>query len=247
MVSIVTPAAYSNPCSEVWVDPASLSTTEYELAEQAAVSATWALWRLSGERFHGPQCWIEDYRTISGYCHIQLDQWPVTDVVSVSRVDLCGEAVGATGVGTVVENWCNMGNGLVKVCCGSTMGGFCGCSSSGSVVRVHYKTGNNLPPGADRAAFRLAEEYVKASLGMACSLPERVTSVSRQNVSWTILDPQDFLKDGLTGIGPIDSWLAQVGTRNTWVKFTDPLKSVPRVSSLLYGCGDDDCFSDLSP
>lgn len=247
MVTIVTPAAYSNPCAEVWVDPTTLSTDDPDLAETAAISATYALWRLSGERFHGDQCWIDDYRTIRGYCYIQLDHWPVSEVFSVSRVDLCGDAIAATGIGDVVENWCNAGDGLVKVCCGgSEYSTVCGCSSQGSIVRVHYKTANNLPPGADRAAYRLAEEYVKAYRGQACSLPERVTSITRQNVSWTILDPQDFLQDGLTGIGPIDQWLATVGMRNTWVKFTDPLKSVPLVSSTPL-CGGDDCFSDLSP
>lgn len=247
MVSIVIPAAYSNPCAEAWVDPALLSTPDYALAEEAAISATWALWRLSGERFHGAQCWVEDYRTIRGYCHIQLDQWPVAEVFSVSRVDLCGEAIGATGIGDVIDGWCDIGGGLVRVCCGSSIGGTCGCSAGGSIVRVHYTTANNLPPGSDRAAFRLAEEYVKASLGQACALPERVTSVTRQGVSWTILDPLDFLDNGLTGIGPIDGWLALVGTRNTWIRFTDPLKSVPLVSSIIVGCGLDDCFADLSP
>lgn len=245
MVTIVTPAAYSNPCAEVWVDPSTLSTDDPDLAEQAAISATHALWRLSGERFHGDQCWVEDYRTIRGYCHIQLDQWPVSQVFSVSRIDLCADAVGATGIGDVVSSWCDQGNGLVRVCCGSGSYTTCGCSSQGSVVRVHYTTKNSLPPGADRAARRLAEEYVKAARGLACALPERVTSITRQGASWTVLDPLDFLEDGLTGIGPIDGWLAVVGTRNTWIKFTDPLKSVPLVSSTLL-CGDD-CFEDLSP
>lgn len=245
MVTIVTPAAYSNPCTEVWFDPAFLSTPDPELAEEAAIAATWAIWKLSGERFHGPQCWIEDYRTIRGYCTIQLDQWPVSEVFSVSRVDLCGNSVSITGIGTTVENWCDLGSGRVKICCGNSFGA-CGCSSNGSIVRVHYKTSNNLPPGADRAAFRLAQEYVLASQGEACALPERVTSINRQGASWTILDPQDFLEDGLTGIGPIDQWLAQVGLRKTWIRFTDPLKSVPRVSSTVV-CGGDDCFADLSP
>jgi hypothetical protein len=245
MVTIVTPSAYSNPCAEVWFDPSLLSTPDPDLAEEAAIAATWALWRLSGERFHGTQCWIEDYRTIRGYCYIQLDQWPVTEVVEVSRVDLCEDTVGVTGVGTVVSGWCDLGAGLIHVCGCEGGATNCGCSPKGSVVRVHYKTGNNLPPGADRAAFRLGEEYVKAALGMACALPERVTSINRQGASWTILDPQDFLEDGLTGIGPIDQWLAQVGLKNTWVKFTDPLRSVPLVTSTLYGC-DDDCFDILS-
>lgn len=251
MVTIVTPAAYDNPCAEVWVDPANLSQPDLDIAEQAAISATHALWMLSGQRFHGPQCWIEDYRTIQGYCNIQLRQWPVAEVVAISRVDLCAGTVGATGVGDVVSGACYLGGGEISVCggCSSTSFGFvgCGCSTNGSIVRVHYTTANNLPAGADLAAMRLAEEYLLAYQGKECSLPERVTSVSRQGASWTILDPQDFLSDGLTGIGPIDQWLAQVGLRSRWAQFIDPLRSVPLVSSILHGCGDDDCFADISP
>lgn len=244
MVSIVTPAAYENPCTEVWIDPSTLSSPDPEIAEQAAISATWALWTMSGERFHGPQCWVEDYRTIRGYCNIQLRQWPVGAVDQVSYVDRCAEPIGPTDVGSVIDGWCDKGAGEIRICCGSSSG--CWCSAGGSVVRVHYRTKNNLPPGADRAVFRLAEEYVKSACGQACALPERVTSISRQGASWTILDPQDFLQDGLTGIGPIDQWLATVGLRSRWVAMTDPLKSVPRVASTLYGCGDDDCFASLS-
>jgi len=251
MPTIVTPPAYENPCSEVWFDPAMLSSPDPDLSEQAAIGATWVLWTLSGERFHGDQCWIEDYRTISGYCNIELRQWPVAEVHAVSTVDVCGSgaSVGATGLGTIVEGWCDKGNGLIKVC-GSSGSNFgftgCGCGG-GSIVRVHYTTSNNLPPGSDRAAFRLAEEYLKAYQGLKCSLPERITSVARQNVNWTILDPQDFLSDGLSGIGPVDQWLATVGLRSRWFRFTDPLKSVPLAASTLFGCGDDDCFADLIP
>lgn len=248
MVTIVTPAAYDNSCAEVWFDPSLLSTPNPDIAEQAAIAATWALWSLSGERFHGQQCWVEDYRTIRGYCNIQLRQWPVTEVVQVSTIDMCGGAVAATGVGDIITGWCYQGASEIRVCCNGTPtygSTGCGCNPEGSVVRVHYSTGNNLPPGADRAAFRLAEEYVKAYQGLACALPERVTSITRQGASWTILDPQDFLQDGLTGIGPIDQWLATVGLRNRWIEFTDPLRSVPLVASTQVGCGNEDCFADL--
>lgn len=262
MVTIVTSPAYDNSCAEVWFDPATLSTPDPEIAEQAAIDATWALWALSGYRFHGPQCWVEDYRTIRGYCHIKLRQNPVTDIVSVTRVDLCADTVAATGVGDVVEGWCDRGKGELKICCGGSgnmnpfgiyapgdfyLNAGCGCSTDGSVIRVHYKTGNNLPPGASRAAFRLGEEYVKASTGQACALPERVTSINRQGASWTILDPQDFLEEGLTGIGPVDQWLSQVGLRSRWMDLTDPLRSVPLVASTQVGCGNEDCFASISP
>lgn len=245
MVNIVTPAVYDNPCAEVWVDPDLLSNEDPDIAEQAAISATYALWLLSGERFHGTQCWIEDYRTVRGFCNIRLRQFPVAEVVQVSRVDLCANTVGATGVGDIISGWCHRGGEEISICCSDSsysMG--CSCGSDGSIVRVHYRVANNLPPGADLAARRLAEEYLKAFRGEKCSLPERVTSITRQGASWTILDPQDFLSDGLTGIGPIDQWLSQVGLRSRWASLTDPLKSVPRVASLLYGCGDD-CFTDI--
>jgi hypothetical protein len=245
MATIVTPLAYDNPCAEIWVDPCNLSNPDMDLAEQAAISATYALWSLTGERFHGPQCWIEDYRTINGFCTIQLRQWPVAEVLAVSRIDLCADAVGATGVGSLISSACHMGGGQVRVCGSSNSFGVCGCGADGSIIRVHYKTSNNLPPGADRAVLRLADEYLKSYKGEKCSLPERVTSVSRQGASWTILDPQDFLQDGLTGIGPIDQWLAIVGLRSRWAQLVDPLKSVPLVSSTLYGCGEDDCFADI--
>lgn len=252
MVTIVTPESYDNPCTEVWVDPDLLSTDDDELAEQAAIDATWALWSLSGERFHGEQCWVEDYRPVQGYCNIKLRQFPVLEIVAVSRVPACDSNVDPTALGTVVEGWCFNGSDEVKVCCNSSGGGAnffggagCGCGVD-SVVRVHYRVGNNLPPGAPAHTLRLAEEYVKASEGQDCALPERVTSINRQGASWTILDPQDFLKDGLTGIGPIDAWLAQVGLRSRWAAFIDPLRSVPLVSSTLVGCGDDVCFEDLS-
>ena len=56
----------------------------------------------------------------------------------------------------------------------------------------------------------LAVEYGKAAQGNPCALPERITSVTRQGVSWTVLDPQDFLDKGYTGMSRVDHWLAAV-------------------------------------
>ena len=60
-----------------------------------------------------------------------------------------------------------------------------------------------------RAAARLfAVELVKYYEGdETCALPQRVTSVNRQGVSYTILDQQSFIDDGKTGLYTIDLFL----------------------------------------
>jgi len=76
-------------------------------------------------------------------------------------------------------------------------------------VDVTYRHGRSEPPLAvQQAISTLAGEFQLASSGEPCKLPERVTSVTRQGVSWTMLDPQDFLADGRTGLYEVDSVLA---------------------------------------
>jgi len=76
------------------------------------------------------------------------------------------------------------------------------------MLHIVYEVSSTLPPGSSAVAAALAGEYLNASQGKPCALPERVTNVSRQGVSWTILDPQDFLEKGLTGIASVDHWLS---------------------------------------
>jgi hypothetical protein len=44
----------------------------------------------------------------------------------------------------------------------------------------------------------------------ACKLPTRVQTITRQGMSWTVLDPQDFLDNGRTGLYFGDLFLATV-------------------------------------
>jgi hypothetical protein len=44
----------------------------------------------------------------------------------------------------------------------------------------------------------------------ACALPERISSVARQGVSYTVMDPQEFISNGKVGIYEIDLFLAAV-------------------------------------
>lgn len=78
-------------------------------------------------------------------------------------------------------------------------------------VEITYTYGTQ-PPTAGRAAARLlAKELVKLYEGDdTCALPQRVTSVSRQGVSYTILDDQDFIENMRTGLYAVDMFLKAV-------------------------------------
>lgn len=75
---------------------------------------------------------------------------------------------------------------------------------------VTYTYGANPPVMGQIAARRLANEFVKAFNGEECSLPSGTTSVSRQGISLQIFDPQDFFKEGFTGIYEVDLFLKSV-------------------------------------
>jgi hypothetical protein len=75
-------------------------------------------------------------------------------------------------------------------------------------VEVTYTYGTPVPFAGKAAARLLAIELVKMYEGdPECALPQRVTSVNRQGVSYTILDSQDFIEEGRTGIYAIDLFL----------------------------------------
>jgi hypothetical protein len=61
-----------------------------------------------------------------------------------------------------------------------------------------------------------------------CALPQRVTSVSRQGVSYTILDNQEFIQELRTGIYVIDLFLKTVNPDNARKKAKVFTVDVPR-------------------
>lgn len=78
-------------------------------------------------------------------------------------------------------------------------------------LSVTYTYGTPPPAAGKRAAIRFANELILSDMGSAsCALPERISSVSRQGVSYTILDPQNFIDNGKVGIYEIDLFLAAV-------------------------------------
>jgi hypothetical protein len=240
--TIVTPTGrLANACTELWADPTDLltqwdhafDTATEEDAQLALAEATWLLWSLSGYRYHGVQCWSEDYRLAPGQPKLELAQWPVEHVFALSNLDMCA----ATGSDVVVTDWCHLGNGVLRLEPTSnfyTLPNPCGWSR---IVRVVFRTTNNLPFGTERAVLTMADQFYRARVGSPCKLPERITSVTRQGVSWTVLDPMDFLTRGMTGIGSVDQWLAASNGRGP-SQVIDPLIRSHRLSSTLIGCGE---------
>lgn len=69
---------------------------------------------------------------------------------------------------------------------------------------VTYLRGRPVPAVLANAAGTYACEYAKACTGAACRLPSRVTNISRQGVSISMVDINDILKNGLTGVFEVD-------------------------------------------
>ena len=78
-------------------------------------------------------------------------------------------------------------------------------------VVVTYRWGVAPPEGGKRSVIAYALELGKAIVGdSSCRLPKRVTTITRQGVSMTLIDPQRYLDNGKLGIPDIDQWLAAV-------------------------------------
>lgn len=78
-------------------------------------------------------------------------------------------------------------------------------------VEVTYRWGTYPPVLGRMAVLALAGELVKSvECPDQCTLPERITSVSRQGVSFQVFDPQDFMNEGRVGIYVVDMFLRSV-------------------------------------
>lgn len=73
-------------------------------------------------------------------------------------------------------------------------------------ITVDYTYGSAPPIDIQRAINQLAQQFAFAEVcdWENCKLPERVTSVSREGISYTLIDPQDFLDQGRTGLYFVD-------------------------------------------
>jgi hypothetical protein len=112
---------------------------------------------------------------------------------------------------------------------------------------VAYLYGSMPPTAGRRAARNLAEQLMLGWRGDEdCALPQRITSISREGVSFTLLDSQDFLNDLRTGLYTVDLFLKTVnsaGARAPAKVFSPDAPRVERttpVNSPTYPVSDRD-------
>lgn len=81
-----------------------------------------------------------------------------------------------------------------------------------NTLEVTYQIGVEVPAGGQLAAGVLACQMAKAACGDGtCELPQRIHSVTRQQVNVTVLDSYDaFYINGTTGLFAVDSWVNSV-------------------------------------
>lgn len=91
-------------------------------------------------------------------------------------------------------------------------------------IEITYTAGAYPPEAGKRAARVLANELLLSRIDPGtCRLPERVTSISREGISMSVIDPQTFMEKGKTGIYEVDLFLNAVNPSGA--------KTKPRVTS----------------
>lgn len=153
---------------------------------------------LLGGRWTWPSRTVVERYHSSPTGRIHLSGRPVTEIVSVTDLragdDVTAEAVLYNRTFLVLSDTCP-GEARCTV-------GVDGC------VEVEYEYGSEPPAPVLQAIEDLCAEMTLAESGEPCRLPERVTSVNRQGMSWTLIDPQDFLDKGRTGLPSVDMVIA---------------------------------------
>lgn len=180
--------------------PATAPTLPPEEWARWLMLASEVLWALSGRQWSGASCeetarWVGE----ASWCLppatsqvLTVLALPHDEVTSVTLVTVNGVAF--TGYRRV-RSWLHRTDG----------------AGWGGTVDIVYQRGLAPPVGGVLAVVAYAVELAKAATGdTSCRLPKRVSSVTRQSVSMTILDPMTFLKEGKTGLADVDQWLAAV-------------------------------------
>jgi hypothetical protein len=240
--------------SNLWITPEELGDyAETEFAYEAAKSASNLLWALSGRKFSGVVTVTERYvcagRVYRYGPSINNNQAVLVDgdvfnfysddldfyegmtadgITSSSRIRLRGRPV--TKVHTIRDRSGNViSPDKYYLVDHSTIQATLGVPWTPCNIEITYSYGTEPPTLGKMAARTLAIEFVKLWNGHDdCALPQRVTSISRQGVSYTLLDSQDFIDEMRTGLYAVDLFLKSVNPDRARAKARVFTPDVPR-------------------
>ena len=240
--------------SNLWITPEELGVyAETEFAYEAAKAASYLMWSLSGRKYSGITTVTERYvcATLSyrygpsvrnnkaelvlgdvyNIPYTDMDSYTAvtTDGLSPqSRLRLRGRPItkihtirNRSGVVVDPSSYYLVDHSTIQATAGSR---WTPCD-----IEITYTYGTEPPTMGRLAARTLAFEFCKLWNGDDdCMLPQRVTSVSRQGVSYTILDSQEFIDDLRTGLYVVDMFLKSVNPDKARAKARVFTPDVPR-------------------
>jgi hypothetical protein len=222
--------------SNLWVDTEELGIyADSDYAYDAVKTASYMLWALSGRKYSGSTTVTERYTSVydpylrTGASRLsysptlingQVENLPQGNAGAHGHHDFSGDGTSSyqrlrlRGRKVVRVHTVRTGDGDVVdpsqyyLADHSTIYGTPNATWTPSNVEITYTYGTP-PPAAGRAAARiLATELVKLYEGDdTCALPQRVTSIARQGVTYTVLDSQDYIDNLRTGIYAVDMFL----------------------------------------
>lgn len=219
------PNCFTEDCSVCsWISLADMENPESAHAVLAMQSASYTLWLLSGRQFGG------EHRVTEVYCQtpyraedarggtwrdVSMSSGTVSNhscgggdcphelwlrgrpITGVERVAIGGNEIPLEDVAIVDSGRLAARRGACWGSCGA--------------VEVTYTYGKCPPPSGKLAVMDLANRLVMAAEGDEnCGLPSGVTQVTRQGVSYSMLQPADFLDRGRTGLYLSDLFLRSV-------------------------------------
>ena len=207
-----------------WITKEDVAFPESLYADTAIEYASYVLYRLTGEKYPGITRTKETYvherngaqasdpATRQALVGLNIISLPYT-LRNPDRLYLRGNPV--TQVHSVVQNgevldpstYTLYNHRFIKMDYPADWRSLCSCQDG---VDVDYSFGANPPAAGRLAASTLANELLillGEGQSMACRIPERVRSVSREGISFDMIDPQEFMDDGRTGIWEVDLFI----------------------------------------
>lgn len=203
---------------DLWVTGAELTcaatATDPQKAEAAQIASE-LLYLLSGRQFDTratvvrPNRYMPECGCVPAACGCCTNELVLGGpVVAVTEVKVDGAVVDASGYQLFDQRRLVRLGGATWPCCQDLTRP----TSAVGTFSVSYSWGKPSAEwtAAKAAARELGCELAKAAAGVACNLPKRTVSVSRQGVSFSMPDLMEFLKDGRTGIYLVDLFLSAV-------------------------------------